>query len=145
MSERMRKGLVFGSLVLAILYAAYNFSGSDGPKPVDQPQTIEPLAANVAQTAAPSLKDRDVKMLEEAPWGQDPFAAPKRKTVAAGPRLSWNLKGIVYNPSRPLAYINGVRVGVGDMVNSAKVIAIERTKVTLNYQGDQFDVFVHKG
>jgi len=144
MSERMRKVLVYGSLVMALCYGAYNFSGSSRPNATEQPLTIEPLAAGPAQPVAPALKARDLTQLEEATWGIDPFANPKRKTVA-GPRLSWNLKGIVYNPARPLAYINGVRVGIGDMVNSAKVIAIDKTKVTLSYQGNEFDVFVHKG
>jgi type II secretory pathway component PulC len=143
MSERTRKVLIYGGLVLAIFYAAYNFMGSAPVTSGEPLPIIEPLAS-APQPAKPRLQARDLQILKDSNWGRDPFAQSKQQTTA-GPKLSWTLKGIVYNPSRPLAFINGMRVGIGDTVNSAKVITIDKTKVTLVYQGTQFDVYVQKG
>lgn len=143
MNERSRKLFVYGSLVLAVCYGAYSFSGAKHTRSGVPSPTIEPLAAG-PQAQPPQLSQRDVQLLQEADWGRDPFAQ-SRKQATGGPKLNWTLKGIVFNPSRPLAYINGLRVGIGDTVNSAKVIAIDKTKVTLTYQGTQFDVYVQKG
>ena len=143
MNDRTRKILVYGSLVGATIYGAYHFSQGGKSLTGNALPTVEPISAS-SQVAKPALKDRDLQQLQSAPWGSDPFYTSKRVTEV-GSRLSWNLKGIVFNPTRPLAFINGTRVGVGDTVNSATVVAIERTKVTLTYQGTQFDVYVHKG
>lgn len=143
MNEKMRKRLVYGSLVLAIIYGAYNFSGSGKKLMVEAPATIQPMAG-ATPVVEEKLRAETVAALESETWGRDPFGKP-RKAVESAPRQTWTLRGIIYNATRPLAYINGSRVGVGDKVNNATVVAIDKTKVTLEFGGSQFDVFVRKG
>jgi hypothetical protein len=65
--------------------------------------------------------------------------SPSRASVAnavkpapetAGPEF--RLNGIIYNEARPIAIVNGLTVRVGDEVNGATVISIERDRVTLS-------------
>lgn len=143
MNEQLRKRLVYGALVLAIIYGVYNFLPARKPTVVTPPETIEPLVGAVAEAAA-KLDEPTVAALEARPWGRDPFGKPTR-AVEATPRQTWTLRGIIYSAAKPLAYINGARVGIGDKVNNATVVAIDKTKVTLEFGGSQFDVFVRKG
>lgn len=143
MNERTRHILVYGSLVLAVCYAAYSYGGGS-TLITSRPEELVAPPPDSALAVAPVLQEQDVQKLRAAAWGRDPFVTSKRTTTTR-PGLTWSLRGIVYHPTRPLAYINGTRVKVGDMINSARVEKIERTKVTLTYQGNQFDVYVEKG
>jgi HD-like signal output (HDOD) protein len=57
----------------------------------------------------------------------NPVKAPRPET--AGPEF--RLNGIIYNEARPIAIVNGLTVRVGDEVNGATVLSIERDRVTL--------------
>jgi hypothetical protein len=148
-TERTRKKIVYLLLVGAIVYGAYNFRTAPKPAAVDQAGSITVEAGATVQAAVPALPD--LTDLKARPWGRDPFGSKKVYTVApkiGGPapvRLSWTLTGVVYNERHPLAVISGMTVGVGDMVNQARVIQIEKNKVTLEYNGSRFDIFVTKG
>lgn len=143
MNEKMRKRLVYSSLVLAVIYGAYNFSSGGKQLIVEESHTIEPIAGTHSPIVE-KLRRETITKLESEDWGRDPFGKPKR-AVEAVPRQTWTLRGIIFSPTNPLAYINGARVGVGDKVNNATVVAIDKRKVTLEFGGSQFDVYVRKG
>jgi hypothetical protein len=49
---------------------------------------------------------------------------------------SFKLQGIFYRPANPSAVINSKSVFVGDTISNAKVKAIDRQSVTLEYDGE---------
>jgi hypothetical protein len=141
MSEKTRQRIVYAALAVAIVWGYYNLAPQSVEPEISRQETIQPLAPERA-TVAPA-QTIDTVALANAPFGRDPFSTKaKRKQSKA---VIWSVRGIVYNPASPLAYINGQRVGVGDKVNGATVVAIDKRKVTLEYHRKQFDVFVQKG
>lgn len=140
MTEARRKKIVYAALVLAIIYGTYNFTIGRKPIQVTPPATIKPIDADsLALIVRDSL---DITDISAADWGRDPFGSHRR---AAVPTRSWELKGIVYSETAPLAYINGHRVGINDRVDGARVVRIDRKKVTMEFNGRNFDIYVIEG
>lgn len=156
MSESLRKKLIFMTLPLALLYAAYSLqSKKPSAKAADSTYaTIQPItAAGIgASAAAPEKVDRQAMLA--APWGRDPFrfgsrplartvtqtttTSPKQKPLAAP--VNWEVSGILYSDTHPIAYVNRKAVTIGQSVDDAKVIAISKSSVTLEYAGKQITV-----
>jgi hypothetical protein len=154
MNEGTRKKLVYGLLVAAIIFGAYNFV-----QPRRKPAlTLGDTALNTTTGAGAATvqgKTIDVAAKEAESWGRDPFRAgaspsqvPKlahKVESTAAPLPTWRLSGIIFNTHQPLALINGRMVGVGDKVDEARVSKIEQTKVTIIYNGAPIDLRVSKG
>ncbi|MEE8577217.1 MAG: hypothetical protein V3T31_08170 [candidate division Zixibacteria bacterium] len=139
MNPVMRQRLLYGLLAAAIVWAAFNLGSND--QPVQQTTNPPVTQPRMSRSAPAVMPDSDaLAEINDADWGIDPFrsirAARKEKTI------SWNLKGIIFDPNLPMAYINGRRVKTGDTVSRAKVVRIEKRKVTMEYRGNQFDIFV---
>jgi type II secretory pathway component PulC len=154
MSESLRKKIVFASLPLALLWAAFNYpSEKNHPQP-SAPETVVSAESQVtatsiqAQVKAPVAIDVEAKRRE--PWGSDPFRSSgntgrTQADQSESHSLSWVLAGIIYNEQNPMAFVNRRMVGVGDQVGSATVTAIDRESVTLEYQGRTITLKLHKG
>lgn len=141
MSERLRKSLVYLSLVVTIIWGAWNFSDT-GKRPATSARDAEkaPTQSSSRTTLVP--QEVDWYAIDTANWGRNPFGR-QRASVAYQP--TWRLKGIVYNTAHPLAYINGQRLGVGDIVNNAEIKNIGRNSVTLAYRGRNITLHLHEG
>lgn len=153
MNERHRRMLIFAALPVALVWGYYNLIVK--PKAV----TTAPAATGVAEASAPaasviqsdSLSHR-IAAIKSQSWGTDPFHMGTRRMVpsysAPEPKrtdIVWQLNGIIYNEYTPYAYINGRSVKVGDIVNSAKVLAIDRKTVTLDVNGGRITLTLRKG
>ena len=55
----------------------------------------------------------------------------------------FRVNGIIYTRVRPSAIVNGQTVNVGDRVNGATVVGIERTNVTLQLNGQRKTYELH--
>ena len=154
MSESLRKKLVFASLPLAIVWAVFNYPSK---KTQSHPQTPEvivtaPVQAVIttASGATKPLPAIDIETRRKEPWGDDPFRSTIRFS-SYGSReseptaISWALAGIIYSEKDPIAFVNNRMVGIGDKVNSATVVAIDRETVTLEYEGRTISLKVRKG
>ncbi len=86
-----------------------------------KPESTVPTAPVVTPTPAPQSPITKT----------EPVAPPK----PVFPELK--LQGIFYRLNNPSALISGKNVRVGDLVQGAKVIAIERTSVTLEFKGER--------
>lgn len=146
MNERTRKMLIYLLFVVAVIWGIYSF-----PESKEQPVSEQVPVAVPASTPASAITTTATINVEEKKaetWGKDPFHSPRkvRNSIrrTASPR-QWNLSGILYNQELPLAYINGKAVKAGDTIDNAKVIDIDRKKVTLEYRGDRFTVSMKKG
>lgn len=145
MTERTRKILVFSFAAAALGWSLMNMGDDKRPRSA----AAEPPAA-AAAAAAPSkpAPQIDTEHYRSLPWGRDPFRAKRPKVRVVKPpqkELTWICSGILYNPRSPSAFINGRAVQVGDIVDSAKVVAITRESVTLNYRGREFSIQVSRG
>lgn len=158
MNESTRKKLMYGTLVAAILFGAYNFMQPRKHAPGQTSDAAVQTADVVAGAGTLQAKTIDVAQKQAEPWGRDPFragsspsnipsasAAPRKAVVPAVPIPIWRLSGIIFNSKQPLALINGKMVGVGDQVDQARVSKIDQTKVTIIYNGTQIDLHVTKG
>jgi len=62
---------------------------------------------------------------------------PADGSQGASPFDSIQIQSILYNPTRPVALINGNPVSPGDRINGMQVVAITRTNVVFSYRGQQ--------
>ena len=152
MNDKTRKKIVFVVFIAAIIWGVYNFlpaskdkaqktsSPSSATSPVIEQTTPRPVSVNK------SFIDVEEKALEQ--WGQDPFRAnPKRqsKTPRTFQSKHWDLSGILYNDKYPVAIINKNPVKVGDTVNNAEIIKIDKKEVVIDYNGARITLTVAKG
>ncbi len=153
MTESTRKRIVYATLVGAVVFGAYNFTVGK-KKPSVLPAGAE-LTTVAAQATVAGPNTASFEYCSNRPWGRDPFstgtAAVVHRTIpttmtAPGASLPvWVLSGVVYNDRHPLAFVNRKAVGVGDTIDQARVVKITKNKVTLEYNGSRFDIFVAKG
>ncbi|NIR58006.1 MAG: general secretion pathway protein GspB [Gammaproteobacteria bacterium] len=62
---------------------------------------------------------------------------PSRAPNETAPAQSFHLSSTLIAPGRRVAVINGERVGVGERVDGARVLAIENGRVQLRYRGER--------
>ncbi len=156
MNEAVRKRVVYSVLVAAILFGLYNFTIGKKVASLPTDPGHAPSVA-VVDTLGSSRPKIDLEESAAKPWGRDPFvrtgtvsprnAVPSSPTAYQSPTRSaiWILTGIVYSSTSPLAYINQKAVRVGDIVDQARVVKIDKNKVVLEHNGDRFDIYVTKG
>ena len=149
MSENNRKKILYAALVAAVIWGVYNFV----PKSqIGTAPTSKPVVSRQAEPAVTSAsfaridKTINVADMKLKGWGSDPFRAGNRKIAnKKAPKKVWKLSGIVFNDFNPLAIINGKSIGVGDTIEGAKVLKIERKKVVIEYAGNNISLWVSKG
>ena len=146
MSERFRKGIVFGALFLAIIWGIYNFL----PKSEQSSKGSGGAGSSVTMPAVSQVyaveKSINVAEMKTKSWGNDPFRALDKSTGYRGTveKPRWKLSGIVYNSNKPLAIINGKSVAVGDKLGSASIVKIKRESVILEQSGTRVTLKVSK-
>ena len=154
MTETSRKKVLYVLLVASVVFGIYNFSQ---PRkrymPESSPQ--EPVAKAAVVSAGITRPQIDIAAMRAEPWGGDPFRTSSERPQRVVRVLHnstpdvytphWDLSGIVFNSRMPMAIINGQMVRVGDIVDEAKVIGIDPSKVTLLYSGSRFEIKVNKG
>ncbi|MEA2031423.1 MAG: general secretion pathway protein GspB [candidate division Zixibacteria bacterium] len=146
MNESLRKKIVYGVAAIALVWAVYNFqSDSNKSSKGNNLVTSERLVAESVVTRTPE-KPLDVEHYQSLKWGSDPFRIPtKTQEVQVQQNINWNLSGIVYSSDNPMAIINATTVSVGDTVDNARVVKINRKMVILDYKGSQITLTVTKG
>jgi type II secretory pathway component PulC len=149
LNEKTRKGIVFGILILALVWAYFNFSGP-GKKKSKPPEKAYPTVALKEPPRTPDAADAVVDSLfeeyESRPWGKNPFYAGYRpETKMARPsKVELHLLGVLYREYNAQALINGHVVAVGDLVEGFRVTEIARDSVTLDNGGTTITLRVKK-
>lgn len=142
MTASRRRQILYVVLGLAVVWGIHNYKK---PRGRTAPQTTSaPAAALTMPAPQTAISQIDVAANIERPWGSDPFRAQKRTAENRAPAEapSWKLSGILYNENHPLAVINSRPVGVGDHVDGATVIDINKRNVTLEASGRRFNLTV---
>ena len=150
MNEQLRKKLIFVALGLAIVWAAFNVGSKKSVAPTNsQATTILPLSPVTAGSASAKVAPTiDTLALIAADWGDDPFHGTMTRSsrnYRSTPVLSWKLTGIMYSHNQPLAYINHKMVKIGDLVDNARVVTIDRDTVTLEHNNRTITLTVSRG
>ena len=150
MSESLRRKIIFATLPLALAWAAFNMIGKKASAPVPAPaEVLQSVPSSEPTVLHPTPVELKANL--NSPWGRDPFQSRSHHTGARsafGARpstVAWALAGIIHNHQQPLALINNRMVGIGDRVDSATVVAIDKESVTLEYQGRQIKLKLSKG
>jgi len=143
MNPRTRKTLVYLSLVAAVIYALLNMkqefdAGAEAPVASEIPQpkgAVKPAAAPI-----------DIAKYDVLEWGRDPFrkefSAPAEASNPTPP--GWILNGILYDENEPSAIIDGRVVRTGSDIRGARVIRIDKNKVTLDIKGSRLELTLSK-
>ena len=151
MTEKTRKTLVFSLLPLALIWAFFNMGGKENDAELPpSPPVITGLDSVVIQLPEQSAINFDeLDYLRTAAWGEDPFRlkpTPNAVVVSSKPTSrGLILSGILYSTDNPVAIINGSPIRIGQEINGAKVIEIEKDKVILERQGKKQSLTVSKG
>ncbi|MEK7774613.1 MAG: hypothetical protein AAB305_01865 [Candidatus Zixiibacteriota bacterium] len=149
MNDKTRKGIIFVVFASTLVWGYFNLIKKPLAMTTTTPDlaTVTPLAPAAISAMPDSLT---LAELRNTDWGDDPFKkgispAFETSSVERAASPQWNLSGIVYSPTDPLAIINGKMVRVGDAVDNAKVTKIEKKNVTLDYGGSSITLTVNKG
>jgi MSHA biogenesis protein MshK len=113
--------------------------------PAPQEQPAVDVAEDAAAPPAPSTTATNVTV---TPPASEPtvVAVPAPAVTNVSPasvlpqqkaQPEFRLQGIIFSSVRPSAMINGQTVNVGDPIDSATVVAISRTTVTLQINGQR--------
>jgi len=144
-----RQKIVYAALVVAVIWGAYNLFFTERRKPLGPVEVDVPIPTTTGQVTRASLDRTEVENLESAHWGRDPFQpiikAAARPSDNPKRDLKWVLSGIVFNDRAPMAVINNKMVRTGDLVDQARVIAIEQESVQVEHDGRRITLKVNKG
>lgn len=152
MNARTRRIIVFSALPVALAWGYFNLVVQRQPASVSTATPVTQVAPNsVAPLSPADTSAAPIDRLAGEPWGTDPFrmGASRREASVTAPMvkrasLVWELNGIIYSETLPFAYVNHKSVKVGDIVNNATVVAIERKAVTLEFDGRRFKISLNK-
>ncbi len=145
MKTTTRKIIVFACFILAVIYGLYNLPGGDKTKKAAVPASGDKESSAVQGTTR--MNDIDTDFYSSLEWGRDPFyrAARKNNKYAKTPECpEWILNGILHDNNSPAAVINKQIIRIGDTIDGARVMQIEKQKVTLERNGLQFDLYISK-
>jgi len=149
MNEKLRKALVYSLFGASIIWGVCNIFDNKKETATELPQTIQPDSSEALPLTGRTVINVEARRGDR--WGSDPFQAWRRKRTGTADTdenqqsAGWVLTGIMYIPDNPLAYINWKSVRVGDMVDGARVISIDRKAVTLEQNGSRFTISISKG
>jgi len=147
MNEKTRKSLVYLLSAAAVIWAVYSYPGFDKQPEIRQSDTIQ-TAGKTSIRQAIDIRT-DIEALSDESWGKDPFREYLKTRTGARDRkinsLRWSLSGILFSKDTPLAFVNGRSVRVGDFVDRARVIEIQRKAVILDHKGKQITLSIGRG
>ena len=92
-----------------------------------------------ATAAAVMSRDAQRQYAKSLAWGRDPFA-PGSRGGGPGAVSALALSGILWDPTAPIAVINGAMLRVGDQFEGYRVVAISRDAVSLSGGGKTFQL-----
>jgi hypothetical protein len=148
--KNQKKMMFLGVVVVSVIAAAiFARSRSHGESILETPadQGLDPRVETKILEKMSSVRTSLEQSWEDVELERDPTktlvvhrpqtSAPK-KEVFVPPPLS--VSGIIYDPVKPSAVVNGEPVHIGDVIAGAEVVSISVTRVTFGYKGKTFSV-----
>ena len=149
MNEKTRTKIIAVFLIASLIWFVSNLDNDQkDTTAIEAPKAITPLSPGLQQ-AQKNLKQMDIETAKKKSWGRNPFQSSffTEKATAAGipvESLEWILSGIIYN-NDPVAIINKKPIKIGGTIDNARVVQIEKEKVTIEYNKKQITLTVSKG
>jgi hypothetical protein len=126
-----------GSHHVVLTKAAPTLAAKAAVPPATTPKPV-PAPTPVASTAV---------VPRPAPVAMKPAKPPEPEPAAPAVETPWptplTLQAIIFSKTRPMALINGKPVGPGDAISGVVVAKIERTSVTLQWNGHSKEFFLN--
>ncbi|RKX21377.1 MAG: hypothetical protein DRP35_04405 [Candidatus Zixiibacteriota bacterium] len=150
MTEKNRKIIVYIIFVLAIIYGTINlYPNKDNKKQIHNQNNAAQLENSKNIISQYALKNKlDTLSIQNKKWGADPFHALNKK-ISKKTFFRNNtqlvLSGIIYNDDNPVAIINKKSLRVGDKIENAKIIQINKKDVILEENGKNVTLIINKG
>jgi hypothetical protein len=110
------------------------------PAPVIQPEVSTPHLPTPAAVPEPPMPAKPEPTAIDTivlPVTTDPPPAVTSVVPEPARPPAFKLQGVYYRPSKPSALVNGVTVYAGDTLENARVVAIDKTSVTLDVAGEK--------
>ena len=92
----------------------------------------------IERPSGPVRRLRDLKRMEFEGWGRDPFVQMQRGETYYKALDKMKLSGISVRGKNRFALINSEIVKPGDIIGGMKVVTIERDKVILSMDGNNY-------
>ena len=131
----------------ATLQKVVERNSEEQPAAIVPTTTQTPLVAAPATTPAPVGAAPSTPVTTTTPTVTAAVTAPAPEPVkpqpTAPPIPKFHLQAIYYRMHGPTVIINGKTLKVGDEVNGAKLIDIERTSAEIEYQGARQKLTMH--
>lgn len=148
MNENTRKKVLLAVFACVIIWGIYNLYPQKTDKETNKTSNNKTIAV-LTKSPVKNTNLIDIEQKDKESWGRDPFIYPyKKKSISpALPKKNklWKLTGIIYNNSTPIAVINKKPVKIGDSIDDALVIQINRKDVVIEINGSKIVLNVSKG
>lgn len=135
MTVRTRKGIVWGILVIAVIWAVWNWSAGDpGESTAQRAAGESDLQDSVPALVLPagSQAGREITNTPVPDWHRDPFARPGRRLQKKRhSNTAWVLTAVSHLPGRPMAVLSGSVVEEGSEIDGWLVQEISRESLVL--------------
>ena len=103
----------------------------------DESPRLERIVRPTIEYKAGNMRDP----FKEAETGVEaPSKRPETTGVVAGPPPTLSVQGLIWGGNIPQAIVNNKVVKVGDTIDGAKVVTIEKDGVGIFYNGSEFKV-----
>jgi type II secretory pathway component PulC len=137
LNEKLRKGLVFGALAMALIWAYFTFAdrGDKVDRSSGQPEATETKAAEQGfRTVVDAITDSMYNSYKTKPWGKNPFYHNYRPPVdpVRRSKVEFHLMGVMFGATRAQALIDNRIVTVGDKLKGFRITEITRDSVVLD-------------
>ncbi|MEE9442909.1 MAG: hypothetical protein V3V99_09610 [candidate division Zixibacteria bacterium] len=153
MNEKVRKSIVFGIFIIAVIWGYSNLSQRWAKKPQEQDIAKQQVAANTVNNnigqnqAIPEnqiIHDSVFAFYAEKPVTKNPFYHNRKRVTGKTKKIKLHLLGILYRQTNAQALINGRVLGVGDLISGYHVKNIARESVVLEKAGKTITLFPRK-
>lgn len=139
MNETWRKRMIFGLLVVTLIWGYFALFGRPDKTASVIPTAELPTGYAVAQgtVSRVNISDSLLTAYRLAAWGHDPFNRNPLSTAADLPAdtPALHLLGILYRQTGAQALINGRIASEGDIIDGYRIMSINRENVVMQSGG----------
>lgn len=134
--------LIMAFAILAIVLIA-NYKRSHKPiqvKEIDKKETtVIKKTEELKGRKARKKKPIEIEAMLDEVGREDPFLPASEKYIPVAPaHTGQNLTGIIWDAKKPLAIINNMIVGEGEIIGNKKIIKIEKESVLISENGKEY-------
>jgi hypothetical protein len=150
MTAARRKYVIYGILVVTVIWGIYNNPFASKEKAVDDGYSTEPAPAPVIESEKIAAVSHDMTVPEQYDeWGHDPFPRKTSRPVVyekatVAEKLDFKLSAISESGSKVMAIINGKIVQKGGEIDDWIVAEIDNDRVVMNRGAEKVELKLNR-